>query len=39
VAIYGFPISEEFQEVNPDTGLVYTVQYFERQRFEWHPGE
>ncbi len=39
LAIYGFPISEEFQEKNPDTGLVYTVQYFERARFEWHPGE
>jgi len=39
LSIYGLPISEEFQEVNPDTGLVYTVQYFERQRFEWHPGE
>lgn len=32
LAIYGMPISEEFQE----NGL--TVQYFERQRFEWHPG-
>ncbi len=28
--IYGYPISEEFQEKNPDTGQVYTVQYFER---------
>ena len=37
LAIYGFPISEEFQERNPDDGQVYTVQYFERQRFEWHP--
>lgn len=32
LAIYGMPISEEFQE----NGL--TVQYFERARFEWHPG-
>lgn len=39
LAVYGFPISEEFQEKNPDTGVVYTVQYFERARFEWHPGE
>jgi peptidoglycan-N-acetylglucosamine deacetylase len=39
LAIYGFPISEEFREVNPDTGRTYVVQYFERQRFEWHPGE
>ncbi|HLI51350.1 MAG TPA: excalibur calcium-binding domain-containing protein [Thermomicrobiaceae bacterium] len=33
LAVYGMPISEEFQE----NGV--TVQYFERQRFEWHPGE
>jgi hypothetical protein len=39
LAVYGFPISEEFREVNPDTGQTYLVQYFERQRFEWHPGE
>ncbi|MFW6075274.1 MAG: polysaccharide deacetylase family protein, partial [Chloroflexota bacterium] len=39
LAIYGYPISEEFREVNPDTGETYVVQYFERQRFEWHPGE
>ncbi len=39
LAVYGYPISEEFLEVNPDTGQTYVVQYFERQRFEWHPGE
>ena len=39
LAIFGYPISEEFQEKNPDTGQVYTVQYFQRGRFEWHPGE
>lgn len=33
LAIYGYPISEEFTD--PATGL--TVQYFERQRLEWHP--
>ena len=38
LAAYGMPISEEFTEQNPDTGQVYTVQYFERARFEWHPG-
>ena len=38
LAVYGMPISEEFREVNPDTGEEYTVQYFERARFEWHPG-
>lgn len=35
--MFGYPISEEFQEKNPDTGQVYTVQYFERARFEYHP--
>jgi spore germination protein YaaH len=35
--IYGFPITEEFTEVNPSDGKVYTVQYFERNRFEYHP--
>ena len=39
LAVFGYPISEEFQEVNPDTGQTYTVQYFERGRYEWHPGE
>ena len=29
--IFGYPISEEFQENG------YTVQYFERARFEYHP--
>lgn len=38
LAVYGFPISEEFAERNPDDGQIYTVQYFERGRFEWHPG-
>ncbi|MCM8747802.1 polysaccharide deacetylase family protein [Thermomicrobiaceae bacterium CFH 74404] len=38
LAVFGYPISEEFREVNPDDGREYTVQYFERQRFEWHPG-
>ncbi len=33
LAIFGYPISEEFQDSN--TG--FTVQYFERQRFEYHP--
>ncbi len=34
---FGYPISEEFTEWNPDTGEYYTVQYFERARFEYHP--
>ncbi|GAB4438436.1 MAG: S8 family peptidase [Chloroflexi bacterium OHK40] len=34
--IFGFPISEEFVETGSD-GRPYTVQYFERHRFELHP--
>ncbi|HET7034079.1 MAG TPA: polysaccharide deacetylase family protein [Thermomicrobiaceae bacterium] len=37
LAIFGYPISEEFSEKNPDNGQIYTVQYFERARFEYHP--
>ena len=35
--VFGFPLSEEFLEVNPQDGKTYTVQYFERARFEYHP--
>jgi uncharacterized protein YkwD len=38
VARFGYPISPEFPEQNPDDGQVYTVQYFERVRMEYHPG-
>ncbi len=34
---FGFPITESFQEKNPDDGKRYTMQYFERARFELHP--
>ncbi|MBX0328920.1 S8 family peptidase [Oscillochloris sp. ZM17-4] len=34
--IFGFPTSEELREVGAD-GKAYTVQYFERHRFELHP--
>ncbi|HET9015272.1 MAG TPA: hypothetical protein VFN57_06730 [Thermomicrobiaceae bacterium] len=37
LAVFGYPLSEEFPEKNPDTGQTYTVQYFERARFEYHP--
>lgn len=37
LAIFGYPTSEEFQEYNPADGRIYTVQYFERNRFEYHP--
>lgn len=34
VAQYGYPITEDY--VDPATGLL--VQYFEKGRLEWHPG-
>jgi hypothetical protein len=37
LAAFGFPISEEFGEINPQDGKFYVVQYFERARFELHP--
>jgi hypothetical protein len=33
----GLPLSPEFRETDPATGQTYTVQYFERARFEFHP--
>jgi amicyanin len=37
LAIFGLPLSEPIQERLGD-GQTYTVQYFERARFEQHPG-
>ncbi len=37
LAQQGYPISEEFQEVSALNGKTYTVQYFERAEFEYHP--
>ena len=37
--VFGYPKSEPFQERNADTGETYWVQYFERNRFEFHPNE
>lgn len=37
LGMFGYPISGEFSEVNPIDGKTYTVQYFERARFEYHP--
>jgi hypothetical protein len=37
LAQQGYPISEERQEVSKTDGKVYTVQYFERAVFEYHP--
>lgn len=34
--VFGYPLTEEFTEHNADIGGDFTVQYFERERFEWH---
>jgi len=36
LAQFGYPITEEFAETL-ESGQSYTVQYFERARFEYHP--
>lgn len=35
--VFGYALTEAFDEVNPDTGETYLTQYLERQRFELHP--
>lgn len=37
LAQFGFPLSQPFMETNKENGKQYLVQYFERQRFEYHP--
>lgn len=37
LTVFGYPISEEFYELNPTDGQRYLVQYFQRARFEYHP--
>ena len=37
LAQQGYPISEQIQETSDTDGKIYTVQYFERAVFEWHP--
>jgi hypothetical protein len=37
LAQFGFPLTEEYSEVSETDGKTYTVQYFERARFEHHP--
>jgi hypothetical protein len=37
IATQGYPISDELQEKNDLDGKLYTVQYFERAVFEFHP--
>ena len=35
--VFGYPLTEELREVSSSDGKAYTVQYFERARFEHHP--
>ena len=37
LAVFGFPLTEQYEEVNAADGKTYLVQYFERNRFEFHP--
>jgi hypothetical protein len=37
LAVFGYPISEPMQAQNEADGNSYLVQYFERNRFEYHP--
>jgi polysaccharide biosynthesis protein PslG len=39
LSVFGRPKSEQFQERNQATGETYWVQYYERNRMEWHPNE
>jgi hypothetical protein len=34
---FGYPISEEHAEIDPESGKIYQVQWFERARFEYRP--
>ncbi len=35
--VFGYPITTAQQEVNPTDGKTYLTQWFERNRFEYHP--
>jgi hypothetical protein len=37
LAVFGFPISEPFEEISPTDGQLRVTQYFERARFEYYP--
>src|SRR4051812_47842272 len=37
LAVFGYPISEAFNEKSATDGKIYQVQYFERNRLEYHP--
>ncbi len=35
--VFGYPLTEEFDYLSPETGNAHAAQMTERQRFEWHP--
>jgi hypothetical protein len=35
--VFGYPLGEQLTEFNPDLRALLPAQYFERQRFEFHP--
>jgi N-acetylmuramoyl-L-alanine amidase len=37
LSIFGYPLTEELRETSATDGHEYTVQWFERARFEYHP--
>src|SRR5512133_2585766 len=37
LAQFGYPLSAEAVEVSPTDGRTYITQWFERNRFEYHP--
>src|SRR4051794_1053176 len=37
LAQFGYPLTDETPEVSPTDGRVYITQWFERNRFEYHP--
>jgi hypothetical protein len=37
LAQQGYPITDDYQEVNDADGHIYRTQYFQRSRFEHHP--
>ena len=37
IPVFGYPLSEAFMERSPTDGKQYLVQYFERNRLEYHP--
>jgi hypothetical protein len=37
LSVFGYPRSEQFNEQNQADGKTYLVQYFERNRIEYHP--